>query len=315
MCAALHTKPAVAETVTQAARSEEAAEADRDTARALALEALELMDAKRWQEAHEKLERAYALFKAPTVAVLSARALENVGNLVEARDRYQEAADTSLDKDSPRPFRKAVKEAKREADRLSKQLPQLVVHVQGTQQAVQVKVDEQMLEKSQLGVPTPVNPGEHAVIAQLDGRSVSQKVSVARGETSHVTLVLLGPSIPSPTTPPATPAEPTHDDKSIAWVSLAVGGAGLATGVVAGLVMLDAKSQLDKHCAATCPSNQNSNLDKFRNARTVSFVGYSAGLVGLGLGVALLVKDAGTDASPVVAIGNGGARLGYRGRF
>lgn len=313
----LGTTPAFADTDSQGdpAPPTASSEQDRDAARQLALEALDLMEGKRWQEAHVKLERAYALFDAPTVAVLSARALENIGQLVEAKDRYEKASLTAVDEDSPKPFKRAVREAKREADRLQREVPKLTVEVVGTQgEAVRVDIDGRSVDPARLGAPMGINPGEHTVSAHVGSQSVSQKITLARSETSRLALAVLTKESAAPPSTPA-PKQAPRQQSVLPWLSMGVGGLGLVTGVVAGAIMLDAKSNLDNHCSSTCPEDQDSNLTKFRNARSISLIGYSVGFVGVGLGVALLVERSGQSSAPVVAVGNGVAAVGYWGRF
>ena len=73
-------------------------------------------------------------------------------------------------------------------------------------------------------------------------------------------------------------------------MSLGVGGAGLAAGIVSGVVMLGKDSTLESHCPNNrCPAAYRGDLDAFTTARTVSFIGYGVGIVGLGAGVALLL--------------------------
>ena len=96
--------------------------ATRLAARQLAQEGGELFDEGRFAEAQERLRRAHALYPAPTIAVLEAKALLKLGRLVEASDRYQVAERFQLAEDSPEAFAQAVQEARAELDQLGKRL-------------------------------------------------------------------------------------------------------------------------------------------------------------------------------------------------
>src|SRR5262245_16171888 len=65
-------------------------DATRAAARQLGEEGVEAYWAGDNEQAHAKLERAYQLFSAPTLALWSARACVRVGRWVEAAERYRE---------------------------------------------------------------------------------------------------------------------------------------------------------------------------------------------------------------------------------
>jgi hypothetical protein len=69
------------------------------------------------------------------------------------------------------------------------------------------------------------------------------------------------------------------------WTAFGVGGAGLATGIVAGTLALDEQAALDRVCQnATCPPEAEPDLHDYHRLRTVSFVGYVVGFLGAATG-------------------------------
>jgi hypothetical protein len=102
-------------------------------------------------------------------------------------------------------------------------------------------------------------------------------------------------------------------------VSLGVGGAGLALGVVSGVLMLGHRSKLEDGCAGDlCPASLEDEMDAFTTWRTVSFVGYGVGIVGVGAGVALLLtapRGPSAEQSARVVPWVGPGEIGLTGSF
>ena len=121
----------------------------------------------------------------------------------------------------------------------------------------------------------------------------------------------------------APPPAPDHRETTRkpgvgALVALGAGAAGLTVGVVAGLVMLSRKSELDDACPnGRCPASASDTLDSYRTARTVSTVAWGVGFAGLGVGAGLWIAGPRPDQAPsstvVVLLGPGTASL--RGTF
>ena len=78
--------------------------------------------------------------------------------------------------------------------------------------------------------------------------------------------------------------------RTLGWVGLGVGGAGLVFGGVTGLVVLSKKSALeDDGCVdARCYSDQADDVDSYNSMRTLSTVGFAVGGLGVAAGAALL---------------------------
>jgi len=290
----------------------------RERARVLALEGIERFEQERWPEAHERLKQAFELFPAPTVAVLDAKALEKMGRLIEAHQTFQRAAALAVDDESPKAFRRAVSDAARERDRVARLIPSLSVDVRGATASHTLAVNGVPLASGAWGKARQLDPGSYTVVAKR-GATIEQSEQLTLEPGARISLVLaLSPEAP-PLGPPAPPPPaPEPRSSALTWTTLGVGAAGVATGLIAGLVMQNAKHSLDEECTPTCPDDARETLHRFRTARTVSAVGYSAGAVGLGIGLWLLL-DASSDSAPPVVGGvsyrKGSAELQLSGAF
>jgi tetratricopeptide (TPR) repeat protein len=281
------------------AESEQSNDA-RARARDLAVKGIELLEAKDWQTAHDLLGQAYELYPAPTVAVLDAKALQQLGRISEALTRYEQAAANPVDEDSPKPFRRAVREAKRERDKLIKQLGTLSVVVHNATAAHTVKVNGELLARAEWSQPRRVDPGTYVVAALEDDRvEVEQSLEIGPGANAQLVLSL-SHQPPPPAPPPTTNTLPARSN-ALGWTSIGVGAAGIATGFIAGAVMLNANNDLDARCKPDCPASERDTLSRFRTARSVSLAGYAAGTVGLGLGLLLLLEGDSEPEAPLTS--------------
>jgi hypothetical protein len=290
----------------------------RERARVVALEGIERLKHEDWEGAHEKLSEAYALFPAPTVAVLDAGALEKLGRWVEAQTLYGQAAEMTVGSDSPEPFRRAVEKARQQRDRLEQAIPTLAVALQQARTSHELRINGSALPRKDWGRPRKIDPGSCTIsIVEPGAPTVSDQVMVHAGDRLRVVLVASGRPKPAAPVPRPSPA-PEAPSRALAWASLGIGAAGLTTGVVAGAVMLGAKADLDDQCRPECPPSARDTLDRFRTSRLVSAVGYSAGTVGLGFGLWLLL-DRPEQSTPrwtgSAAWSPGETRLQFRGAF
>src|SRR5688572_16338300 len=87
------------------ARGEPGDTVSRAAARELAREGHEHFKQGDWAKAEEVLRRAFALYPAPTIALLRARALVELGDLVGAAESYEGAANASLEPDATQPLK------------------------------------------------------------------------------------------------------------------------------------------------------------------------------------------------------------------
>jgi hypothetical protein len=267
-----------------------------------------------YRTAIEKLERAYSLVKAPSLAFWLARALRGQGRLIQATERYSEAMSLDVKSGDPEIQRLAQQQAAEERARLLPLIPGLKIEIEGaTPEAVEVRVDDEIVPKVSRGDSWPVDPGEHRVVARAGGRTVEQRLMVDTGETKRVVLKLASDEldelrttrthgntavsegsprlVPSPR--PADPwvsKTPGTTQRTVGWVSIGVGGVGLVWWGITGVAGLIQARDLDQQCPnRVCPPAQDDELDRYQTLRTLSMMGFAIGLAGAGAGAALLL--------------------------
>jgi hypothetical protein len=102
-------------------------EADRATARALALEGNAALQKKDYATAVDRFGRADALVHAPTLVVDWARALQGLGRFVEAHEKYELVIREGVDPSAPKSWQRALDEAKKELELLKPRLAWITV--------------------------------------------------------------------------------------------------------------------------------------------------------------------------------------------
>ena len=172
--------------------------------------------------------------------------------------------------------------------------------VRGATPSHTLEVNGVPLASGAWGKARQFDPGSYTVVAKR-GAAIERSEQLNLEPGARVSLVLALSPEALPLSQPAPPP-PAYEPRSSAltWTALGVGAAGLATGLIAGIVMQNAKNSLDEECTPSCPDDSRETLHRFRTARTVSAVGYSAGAVGLGIGLWLFLSDSSTSAPPVV---------------
>jgi hypothetical protein len=259
-----------------------ATQASKDSARAKAAHALELMDQKRWSEALDAFKEADELFHAPTLTLAMAQCERAMGHLLAARVLYQRLVDEDLATDAPDQFRKAQLTSKRELAALEARIPKVAVSVTGPgAEHARIQVDGTPLRAAELAAGRALDPGDHVIAAETDeGGSARLGFHLAEGGTSRVDLVL------SPARPPTIKVVPGLEQRSTfpiaAAVLLGLGGAGLAAGAGTGIVAMTDTNDIQSRCRTIggtlhCLASDAPERDQARTLATASIVGFAAG--------------------------------------
>jgi hypothetical protein len=328
------------------AAAADVSDVDRATARALTLEGYEALDRKDFATAADRFRRADALYHVPTVALGLAHAEVGLGKLVSALATYSRIVREGVPPGSPPAFTKAVDDARREIEALTQRVPTVIITVRGADQP-QVTVDGVEVPAAALGVKRPVDPGAHVVRATAPGFLPAEvSLSMLEGKTESVTLdlhrdasappppaappvapppapplpVVAAPVAP-PAPPPAAPAEGGSTQRTLGFVGIGVGGAGLAIGAITGGLALAKHSDLigkcpTGHCAASQQASLGSEVSAYDTLGTASTVGFVAGGALAATGVILVLTAPSRPAreaafSPVLGPGY----VGVTGRF
>ena len=255
---------------TGTAEAQEVDAATRSAARDLGYAGVTAYQAGDYTTASTKLEKAYAVLKAPSLGLWSARALAKLNKLVEASERYLDVTRLQVSGGDVAVHEQAKKDAASEHASLVPRIPKLLVRVVGVEEhEVAVTIDGVALANALVGEQSPVNPGTHSVVGKRGDETVEERVSLAAGAEQSVELKFKGGPLPKPT-PVAGgdelggPTQTTGSDSSgnysvdatsssrrgspvlrtLGWIGLIGGGAAVAGGAVTGIIVLDWRNQI-----------------------------------------------------------------------
>jgi tetratricopeptide (TPR) repeat protein len=303
-------------------------EASKVAARELADQGLVAYEAGRYDEAASALKRAYAIVKIPTLALYTARALEKLGKWVEASEIYLEATQLDASTGVAATQEQAKRDAASEREALLARIPRITIEVEGAEpEATRLLQDGvEIPAAAAIDIERPVNPGQHTFVGAAGGKSVRASVDVAAGERRTVTLDFRAPAVAPAAAPAPAPsggnaksdASPSDGSlqRTIGLGAMAVGGAGLIVGTVAGVISLTKRSSLDDEgCKdGVCYDDQKDDVESYNSMRTISTIGFAVGIVA-GAGGAVLYVTAPKTSSPGVALWVAPSRVGVTGRF
>jgi hypothetical protein len=286
VCALLFTLPAWAE----------ANEADRATARALALDGHDALKKKDYATAADRFSRADSLVHAPTLVVDWARALQGLGRFVEAHEKYELVLREGIPHGSPKSWSRALEDAKKELDALKPRLAWVTVILKDPTDA-SVKIDGVLVPPAAVGVKRAADPGFPEVsVSALGYETFKQTVTVGPGEEKllEVSLKKL-PEVPAPAATSDLayrPRQKSDTRRIVSYVMLGVGGAGLVTSGVTGGLWLRKRSDLKDECRGdACLPPSSNKVSTYRLYGTTSGVTLAVGVAGLGAGLALLLTE------------------------
>jgi hypothetical protein len=202
--------------------------------------------------------------------------------------------------------------------------------------AVRVTIDGQPFAERLDGRALPVDPGEHRFVFQAEGRRMVDKMFIIRerDKTRRERIVMVADTGTDPTTtapigtttattpttpPPAVDTAPGGQRKISTLVIVAggVGVAGLAVGIITGLMSTSSHSSLTSECTGNnCPTTAQSDLDSFHSMRTISTIGYVVGAVGLvSAGVLYFTSPKTQPGTTSAGVFVGPTSAGFAGRF
>jgi hypothetical protein len=125
-----------------------------------------------------------------------------------------------------------------------------------------------------------------------NGARSEQKARLAAGDAQRVVLEL--PVSPPPAERAAVFTSPTEEGFPWIYLAGAVGGAGLATGTVTGLLALNQKSIVKDNCQGTdCNATGKTAADTGKTEALASTVGFGVGIAGLAAMIVIHFTDAG----------------------
>ena len=276
-----------------------------------------------------KFAESHRLDPAAGTVINLAECLDKQGRPSQAWQRWREA----LEMLRPGDDRRLTVERRIEA--LEQRLPRVTIRLRAdAPEGTVIERNGVALGSAAFGLPLPVDPGKHVIVARAPGREEARyEVELAERATKTVE-VGPGPALPGPSTsekPAAlTPPQPERpkDDGGFPFfpVGVAVGGVGLASAIaggVFGVLAYGKKSEMEDHCVEgaggrlVCDPAGVDAADQGRTFATVANIGVVAGVVGLGVGGYLLWRAGDEPESATLSMAQvaGGGALRLSGGF
>jgi hypothetical protein len=243
---------------------------------------------------------------------------ERLGRVASAWAAFREAA--SVAHRSGQADRE--KTATERAARIEARVPKLLIVTASGENVpgLEVKRDQKVVPTALFGVPTPLDPGKHVIVADAPGKATwTETVELGEGESKTVSIPALdsdgtavaAPLLPLPAStdakpaptpkPAAAPPTPAPSNEhgsrwasSSAKVGLGVGAVGLVTLGIGSYFGLRAMSKWDdakQHCdGSACDQT---GVDLHHTARVsgnVSTALFALGAVAVGTGIVLVLN-------------------------
>ncbi len=209
---------------------------------------------------------------------------------------------------------------KERIEALKPKVPRLRVVIPEGQGSTTVWIDGRQIDTSALETPMQLEGGKHTLVFRVPGRQDrTHELELAPGERTEV-VATAGPPIQD------KPVGKTDSGlRTGGFVALGIGGAGLLTAGITGIVALGRRSDAIKNCpevggVPTCPASYQEQLDSDKSLLVGNGVAWGIGIAGVATGAVLLVlsnrggaKQTGFVPAPFVV--NGGIGLGFIGEL
>lgn len=285
----------------------------------------DLFDAGRYEEALTAFRASYEIVHSPNSHLMIARALRELGRLVEA---YEELTATVKEaRAAGERYERTAEVAQDELDELTARLGTVTFDIVGANEPATVRIGDRTFEGDALAVPHKVEPGEIVAIAETPSGEVAEaRATVEAGAEATLTLDLT----PAPAEPASAPEpEPGPVEVSSsgiplrtwAYVAGGVGVAGMAAFGALGAISNSKFSDLEKACPdKRCPPDQQGTIDDGKTFQMIANIGLGVGIAGIGTGVVLFLlsdppsrEKQALSRTPRVSVGLGSVSV--RGRF
>lgn len=272
-----------------------------DRAVALAQEGQAAYEKGEWEEAFSKFQAADAIVPAPPFRLYMARARKNQDRLLEARGIYKSIVSMQIAADAPPTWGQAQSDARAELTQLDASIPTIVVTVEAAPPgALQLSVDRKPIVAGQ---SVEVDPGQHTVVAIVDGKEASKTFNAAPSQKSQSVTVSFGKVdiVPPPGETSSSPLP------ALGWTFLGVGAASLIAGIGTGAAALsmdqDVYSEL-KACQKAAAGDCQAEKDKEKRLLAIADASTATLVIGgvlAATGVTLLIVGATTSSSSAPA--------------
>jgi hypothetical protein len=275
--------------------------------------ALEDQKARNFARACIALKKAYREDPRPSTLFLLAQCYDQWGQVATAAVLYEdyEAAFDKLSEEDQKAEGDREEVASKRRGELEKRIPKVVLKVPreapDSTKVMRRSPDGGPLVPVAIGIPLPIDPGEHVLVTQIPGRvEVFTKFTLKEAENKIVEINIPPPSAdgdptkkPKPIQPVPTltpPLDPGISGRRVAAYALGgVGIAGIVGGVVTGAITYAQKGPIDQNCLATnqniCNPTGVAAKETAKISGLVSTVLFPVGVVGLGVGAILYLTE------------------------
>lgn len=315
---------------------------DSAAAEALFQNALTQMDARQYVVACPMFAESYRLDPRPGTLFTLAECEAASGKLSSAIAHYSDYLQVFARMPADQRARQLDRDkvAHDQIAKLQPQIPQLILTLPAKAPAgTLVRRGDVLLQRPSLGIPLPVDPGEHVITTQAPGGVLKTlRITIGPGETRRIDLEVdvpavsdatarkqerAAPPLPSWANAKAPAPQATGSGDRRVWAYIAGGLAleGLAVGTVAGLLAWDKKKTVDAECVGTlCTADGKEAGDSARTLGTLSTIGFGIGGVALASAIVLWMTDSprpreGVRVAPMVTGGNRAGMIGVSGGF
>ena len=275
--------------------------------------ALEDQKARNFASACPALKKIYRDDSRTSTLFLLAQCYDQWGRIATAAvlyEDYEAAFDKLSDEEQKAEADREEIASKRRAE-LEKRVPKVVLRVPvdapGSTKVMRRGADSGALLPVAIGVPLPIDPGEHTIVTQIPGRADGfTKFTLKESENRIVEVKIPPPSAAGDPTRKPAPIQPVptltpsldvgmSGRRIAAYAVGGIGVLGVLGGFVAGAITFAQKDAIEKNCL---PTNQKMCNPTGVNAKnTAKIAGLSStilfpiGAVGLGVGAILYFTE------------------------
>ncbi len=275
--------------------------------------ALEDQKARNFASACLALKKIYREDSRPSTLFLLAQCYDQWGRIATAAVLYEdyEAAFDKLPDDEQKAEADREEVASKRRAELEKRVPKVVLRVPaeapGTTKVLRRAAEGGTLLPVALGIPLPIDPGEHTIVTQIPGRADAfTKFTLKEAENRIVEVSIPSPSAAGDPTRKPAPIQPVptltpsldvgmSGRRIAAYTMGGIGILGVLGGFGAGAVTFAQKDLIAKNCL---PTNQKlcnpTGVDAKNTAKTAglaSTILFPIGAVGLGVGAILYFTE------------------------
>lgn len=299
------------------------------TARQLAIEGIDQVEAGNCQRGEPLLEGAEKLHHAPVHLQYLARCRARAGRLVAATELWRQIINEGAPPGSSPAVQAAVAEATTELTHTLPRLGGATIHATGNYPGLELSLDGSPLPNVVLGAKQVLDPGPHDLVARAPGYAPwTKRWALADGQTIDIPIALVR-SDGQPEGPKLGGSTPERNARgggllsTTGWFVGATGVAAMTAGVVTWIRRNDKRSQLEHDCPQyTCrPPYTEETLTSAQSSirdltTTTNILMFGGGALVAG-GVTMILLGASESRAPKVSptAAKGSAGLVFSGQW